>query len=166
MTEDEIKSTLAMCINYSKKMGFINYSQDFAQEAIMELIQGRKASIKHLFVDFLRKHFGDPRTSTYDLQISDRLSPLPVSAGLRELNKKPKDLSIEDVDDGYLPYLSPIEFKYLKLYKKGLSQKEIALKLRLKCMPYHNHLSNILLAYPLLLFPSIASISLKASIDI
>jgi hypothetical protein len=46
---------------YAIRRGHEETSDDFAQEAAIAYFRGRKASIGQLFIDFLRKEYGDCR---------------------------------------------------------------------------------------------------------
>lgn len=51
------------CKNYAFRNGKRQDSEDFAQFACEKIFKGRKATIKQLFIDYLRKHHGDTRSS-------------------------------------------------------------------------------------------------------
>lgn len=65
MSDSEIKNYLDRCKKYAGKRGYSQCGDDFAQDAIIKIICGRKASISQLFIDFLRKEYGDTRASSH-----------------------------------------------------------------------------------------------------
>jgi hypothetical protein len=47
---------------YAYKYGLKDYYQDFASFVTIRLLEGSRASFKHMIVDFRREYFGDSRT--------------------------------------------------------------------------------------------------------
>jgi RNA polymerase sigma factor (sigma-70 family) len=60
-----------------RKFPTTNDAEDFAQYAVMHLIQGRKASFSQLLTDFLRQTYGDSRTgaNTVVMEYKDSETP-------------------------------------------------------------------------------------------
>lgn len=55
--------------NFGSRKGLSNEdSEDFASYATIYYLQGRKASFKQFYVDFMRKRFGNTRSSNFELQ--------------------------------------------------------------------------------------------------
>ncbi len=136
MTDKDIKVFIRKCKWHATKKGFQNDADDFAQEAVMKTIAGRKASIPQLFIDYLRFHYADPRTSIYKLKINAKLHSLNIHvenkgsiAGLTITQNIPEEITFKDLDEGYKSYLTNKELKTLDLYLQGYLTKEIALKL-------------------------------------
>lgn len=64
MLDSEIKKIMGELKSYAKAKGARNDEiDDFAQEAIISILGGRKASFGHLYIDYLRKTYGDQRSS-------------------------------------------------------------------------------------------------------
>lgn len=65
MTKDEIHRISAHAKAYSYSKGLYNkeLQEDFAQEVLLYLLQGRKLKWKNFYADFLRKLYG--RTDRY-----------------------------------------------------------------------------------------------------
>jgi len=62
MDNNQIKKKYGELLSYGKRWSnYRCYAEDFAQEAIIEIVRGRKASSRQLYIDFLRKHFTDTR---------------------------------------------------------------------------------------------------------
>jgi len=63
MNDEEIRKYQKRCIQHAKRAGHSQLADDFAQEAIIKRVfANRKTTIKNLFIDFLRKEYGDTRT--------------------------------------------------------------------------------------------------------
>lgn len=58
MTQIELADKRRLAMKIAQHNGYPGHAEDFAQEAIMELARGRKASLDLLFFDYLRKTFG------------------------------------------------------------------------------------------------------------
>lgn len=61
-TDSEIRKFIRRAKSYVYKRGRHELADDFSQEAVIALITGRKATIPQLYVDFLRKEYGDLRS--------------------------------------------------------------------------------------------------------
>lgn len=63
MANEQIRKYQKRCIQHAKRQGYTQLADDFAQEsAIKKFVSDRKATIAQLFVDFLRKEYGDTRS--------------------------------------------------------------------------------------------------------
>lgn len=63
MKDAEIKKYQERCKAHARRQGHSELADDFAQEAIIQkAIAGRKTTIQNLFIDFLRKEYGDTRS--------------------------------------------------------------------------------------------------------
>lgn len=63
MQESDIKKYQEKCRVHARRQGYSELADDFAQEAIIQkAIANRKTTIRNLFIDFLRKEYGDTRT--------------------------------------------------------------------------------------------------------
>lgn len=58
-TNDEIRAYQKKARAYASAHGEGNCADDFAQEAIVKILSGRKATIAQLFIDFVRQQYGD-----------------------------------------------------------------------------------------------------------
>lgn len=62
ITEKDLPGLIERLKAYAKTKGLIQDEvDDFSQEAAFSLYRGRKATFGHLYVDFLRKTYGDTR---------------------------------------------------------------------------------------------------------
>jgi RNA polymerase sigma factor (sigma-70 family) len=61
---EEFKKLNKIATDLTKKFNRYDLKDDFVQYAAEKLIKGRKAQVKHLFVDFIREEIGDPRWDT------------------------------------------------------------------------------------------------------
>ena len=50
-------------MKYAYYKGFGQDAEDFAQEYCIKMFEGRKASVKNIFIDYLRGRYGDSRSS-------------------------------------------------------------------------------------------------------
>lgn len=57
-TDQEIKKTWMSAKRYALSWGYINDCDDFAQEATLKLMAGRRAKMQHIFIDWLRTEKG------------------------------------------------------------------------------------------------------------
>lgn len=57
--DPKVLATLRKCLlRYGKSKGLTsNYADDFASESLLKIIEGRKASFFHYYVDFMRENF-------------------------------------------------------------------------------------------------------------
>lgn len=58
MTDDEIKKIQVRARRVARDWGYPEEADDFAQEAAIAIFRGRKASVKDLFIDYLRTQYG------------------------------------------------------------------------------------------------------------
>ena len=90
MNDVEIKSLLNRAKAYANSKRFAQHSDDFAQEVYIAYARGRKATIEQLFVDFLRKEYGDTRSLGGSTKSHARLNGLsfdtPKKQGDNEVN--------------------------------------------------------------------------------
>jgi len=63
VTNEEIKKLLAAARCYAVSQRKPDLADDFAQEAYLAYARGRKATLEQLFIDLLRKEYGDTRPS-------------------------------------------------------------------------------------------------------
>ena len=61
MTNEEIKQFWSKAVSYARSKGLQNDAEDFAQEACLEIIGGRKAGLRFLLIDYLRRRYGRSR---------------------------------------------------------------------------------------------------------
>lgn len=63
MTDEELKELIERLKKYASSKGLRQDEiDDFSQEAAFRLYRGRKATFRQLYVDFLRKTYGNQRT--------------------------------------------------------------------------------------------------------
>jgi len=55
MDETELKKFWNYCKRYASRMGASNDAEDFAQEATLQKVNGRKAHVPKMFIDFMRQ---------------------------------------------------------------------------------------------------------------
>lgn len=60
------------CVKEACRAGHYSEREDFAQWAFIKRLEGRKAAIKHLLIDYLRREYGDVRTSSGAKRSFDR----------------------------------------------------------------------------------------------
>jgi len=54
----DIQKIWFMCRHYAEQRGFANDAEDFAQIATMKIINGKRASLSNMFIDFVREKMG------------------------------------------------------------------------------------------------------------
>ena len=70
MTNDEIKRFQSRCRSYARWKRRPEHADDFAQEAIICVLRGRKATIDQLYVDYLRREFSQTHSPYGKLKAS------------------------------------------------------------------------------------------------
>lgn len=113
-----------IAVRYASKKGYSNIADDFAQFAIIKLLEGRKATIAQLLIDYLRAEFGDFRVGEKAPKIMDR----KFAKDIDELSKflaDEKEVSISP--DYFVDRLTEKErIVFVLYYVWGLTPKEIA----------------------------------------
>ena len=64
MTDEDWKRLRNIAVAYARKRSLNELAEDFAQEYLIEMMKDRKALMQHIFIDFLRREFGDMRVPT------------------------------------------------------------------------------------------------------
>lgn len=77
MTADEITKLLGRAKSVAVKWGYPQCANDFAQEAFIAIANGSHPKLEWLFIDFLRREYGNSRT------ISGRVRQLAERYGVR-----------------------------------------------------------------------------------
>lgn len=111
--------------SFARSWGYANEADDFAQEALITKLTGRSARLEHLFIDYLRKHYG--RTGIRGLSLRPRIDQeLSDFSG----NVVGGDSRDSEISWGDLRALTPLQSEVLKLLTTSdMSQAEIAKKL-------------------------------------
>lgn len=63
MDKNEYNRLFKIYKKYAERKGYSQHSDDFAQEAIIECFKGSFRTTNQIFIDFLRKQYGDTRHS-------------------------------------------------------------------------------------------------------
>lgn len=64
ITEERYKAIRGKAFEIAKSYGMLDHAEDFAQEAAFQYSKGRKAVMSLMFIDYIRKAFGDTRTES------------------------------------------------------------------------------------------------------
>ena len=102
---------------------FPSESEDFAAYAVEHIMQGRRASIGHLFIDYCRENFGARRNASGRIRSEANLSVAEFDEGLHhDPTNNPTTL-----DTGLLEGVpSEVRCAYILHYEWGLTLEEIA----------------------------------------
>lgn len=61
MEAEKIKERITQATRIARRKGHGELAEDFAQDAVFKLIQGRKAKFGQMLIDYLRQEYGDSR---------------------------------------------------------------------------------------------------------
>ncbi len=90
MDNEQAKELWSKAKAYASRMGMERESEDFAQEVVERIWQGRKASIGQLYIDFLRERSGRKGERCYGRRAIDGIGAVSIQA-LEEKAGKPLD---------------------------------------------------------------------------
>ena len=106
--EEQIyKDLYNRALTYARVQNYPSLAEDFAQEYCLAIFRGRKASIKHLFIDFLRKYFVDFHKQKENGVMKYNERAWPVEFNENRLVEKPGQrffISAEDAERLYKYY--------------------------------------------------------------
>lgn len=94
MTNERILKAWEYSYIYALKKGLSDEdAKDAAQEISSKIAMGRKASIEHIFIDYLRKDFGDPRSNSYSNRLAGhkKYESLDSHEGLQSTSPRDRD---------------------------------------------------------------------------
>ena len=132
MDNAQLKKLRGIAVGYATRKGFANEADDFAQEYIIKMWSGRKASIAQVFVDYLRARYGGTRSvggaaRSHSLHRMQELNThdskeLPAAIG----HSGGDDGSFRQALDRAKATLSHQELTVTQMLLEDVSQQEIA----------------------------------------
>lgn len=109
--------------NVARRKGYHQHADDFAAEVAIKTIEGRKASTEQLFVDYLRKEYGDARLASGREKMRDRHAMQELADTVAASTRN--SAALEQLCGGFRIYGSSRAILVL-YYKWGFHEAEIA----------------------------------------
>ena len=79
LDESRIKRITASAKRRAAKEGFAQDGEDFAQEALIRIMHGRKTYLDCLLIDYLRKNYSNPRAKSANLKYNEKVSYVEIN---------------------------------------------------------------------------------------
>ncbi len=107
----------AKCV--AARRGYFDCCEDFGQDVAVKYLQGRKATIDQLWIDFIRLKFGDNRSPHWR---TDKYKELTVKNGGRVDPKQEENLTL------WMQFkdFTPDQQELILMLSKGCSGRDIA----------------------------------------
>lgn len=86
LSNDKIKELQGKALAQAIRWGYSQDAEDFAQDVLIKTLTGRKATIEQLFIDYLRQHYGDSRSSQFELKRAARFARTDEEGGKENLD--------------------------------------------------------------------------------
>lgn len=122
LDERRIKQITAKAKYVAADGGFEQDGDDFAQDALLHIMQGRKTYLNCLFIDYKRKYYSNARAKSANLQYNERLS-------YSELNEETCQMETNQQNVEFSNFQDQLDSKSRAImtlrYKWGFTESEI-----------------------------------------
>ena len=81
-TNQEIRNLLDRARKYATRRGYSNDADDFAQEVYIASTKERSGNLNYLFIDYLRKHYGNTRSNIGLCKMFERHGTVSIDASI------------------------------------------------------------------------------------